>query len=86
MADFHQLLNSIFMCGEQEVQSIINAKKIKYVVDLRAEANESIAKDESTEWVHIPLEDGIPDQSRNLRKAISYVAKAYLEGKETILH
>lgn len=85
-SDFHKLLEGIFMCGEQAVQAVTETETIRYVVDLRAEASEGMVKDDSMKWIHIPLEDGVPNQTENLQKAISFVSTAYKEGKHTVLH
>jgi protein-tyrosine phosphatase len=80
------LLKGIFMCGQQEVKNIVDSEHATYIVDLRAEATEGVVQGENVKWIHIPLIDGVPNQTEELKKAISFVATAHKEGKTIVLH
>lgn len=85
MTDVSQLLNGIFLCGASEVKQVSEENQVKTIVDVRAEATESIVKDHLS-WIHVPLEDGKPNQSVLLSEAISTVVDAYQQGNQVILH
>ncbi|GAE24669.1 hypothetical protein JCM9140_613 [Halalkalibacter wakoensis JCM 9140] len=74
------------MCGEKEVSNITDSELITYVVDLRAEATDSVVPNEQIDWIHIPLVDGERNQLKNLEKAISFVVEAFKDNKRVVLH
>ncbi|WP_416148347.1 hypothetical protein ACM26V_19300 [Salipaludibacillus sp. HK11] len=84
MNNVSQLLNGIFLCGASEVKQVTQENQVKTIVDVRAEATESIVNNAS--WIHVPLQDGKPNQSILLSQAISAVVDAYQQGNQIILH
>lgn len=86
--NYHALIKDrIFMCGADDVQSVVNNENVKIVVDLREEANHCAAEGEELKWINIPLVDDPSVTGENLlRDAISAVTNAYNQGEKVVFH
>lgn len=86
MANFQELLEGIFMCGQDDVKNAAGAEHAAAVIDLRAEAVGPVVHDEHIQWIHIPLVDGVPDQTAKLKEAVAAAAAFHKKRKTAILH
>lgn len=82
--EYQALLNSMFVCGLKDVDTVIKNEGIDVVLDLRAEAQEG--HEDHVERIKIPLEDGIENQTQLLKQAIQYAVRAYHQGNKVLLH
>lgn len=86
--NYHALIKDrIFMCGADDVQSVVNNENVKFVVDLREEASNCAAVGEGLKWMNIPLVDDPSDSGENLlAEAIAAVTNAYNQGEKVVFH
>jgi protein-tyrosine phosphatase len=86
LANYQKLLEGIFMCGQEDVKSAAEEEHAAAVIDLRAETVEPVMHDDRIEWIHIPLVDGVPNQTEKLKEAVNAASAFHKEGKTAILH
>lgn len=86
--NYHALIeNRIFMCGADDVQSVVNQEDVEIIVDLREEADRCAAEGENLKWINIPLIDDPSETGEKLlEEAISVVTNAYNHGKKVVFH
>jgi len=86
--NYHALIQDrIFMCGADDVQSVVNNENVKVVVDLREEANHCAAVGKGLKWINISLVDDPSDSGEiHLTEAIEAVTTAYNQGEKVVFH
>jgi protein-tyrosine phosphatase len=83
--DYQFLLNGIFICGVNSVNTVIKNEGIDVVLDLRAESTEH-NQDHHVEKLQVPLIDGVANQTDLLQRAITFTVDNYKKGNKVVLH
>lgn len=81
--NYQELIESgIFIGGADDVMEVMKNEKVDVVVDLRAEANNSL----DSNRIHCPIVDDADQQDESVNNAINLVVKSYTDGKKVFVH